>query len=169
MCAVAGDLWQNWGTPQWWKLKKGKCATRIIANDYFFSHISEAFSHVQSVLILQVWAVYSLSHGWCQSRNQAHPQCKCQLFWKPSLGRALPAEPSHLMGLCWEVTRGVTVSVTALTWWLITEANPAKSAVPQSSPLCWREPCKSSGKWGWCSAHRELLALSQCVNCCSHN
>lgn len=45
-----------------------------------FSHISAAFSHVQSGLILQVWAVYSLSRGWCQSRNEAYAQCKCQLF-----------------------------------------------------------------------------------------
>lgn len=145
----AGDLWQNWASPQWWRLSKGKCATGINANNYFFLTSLQPFP-----MSSPGWFCRS---GLCAPSVTADFRAGARRILSvnvssemPSLSPVLPAELPIPWGLCWEVPLVWPSLLNAVTH---PEENPAEKAVP-NSPLGWRKPCKSGGKWGWCSAHR---------------
>lgn len=91
------------------KAEQRKMCNRNKGKQLLFSHISAAFSHVQPGLVLQVWAVCSLSHGWCQSRSEAYPQCKCQL-WNAFPVSCPACRAPHPMGTVLRGPTGVTIS-----------------------------------------------------------
>lgn len=159
---LVGDLWQSWGSPWRWRLKKGRCSTRINTNNYFFSHFSRAFSHAQSGLVLCISSVLvdvRAGTGHILSVNVSF--WKCLLWILPCL-QTLPFS----WVLCWG-----SLVVCPCRWQPehcdTTEENSAGRLSSEQKTLLGKAMQKR-GKTRMLLSPQSLLALSKCVNCCSH-